>query len=96
MKPTALIAMMLACVVLAPSVSSAQVSCSREGLQRGIDLYVAAQTKGDTSGMPLAMGLGYIENHAAADITNGLIKTAMKVDHLAASSTWPRARRSRK
>ena len=81
MKPIALIAMVLTYAVFAPSVSSAQVSCSREGLQRGIDLYIAAQTKGDTSGMPLAMGLGYVENHAAADINNGLIKTAMKVDH---------------
>jgi hypothetical protein len=31
--------------------------------------------------MPLAMGLGYMENHAPADISTGVIKTPMKVDH---------------
>ena len=53
----------------------------REGLQRAVDLYIAAQTKGDTSGLPLATGLGYIENMAPAAIDKGLIKTAMKIDH---------------
>ena len=46
-----------------------------------MDLYVAAQTKGDTAGMPLATGLGYMENIAPADVNKGLIKTAMKIDH---------------
>jgi len=64
-----------------PRASFAQISCSREGLQRAVDLYVAAQTKGDTTGLPLAMGLGYFENHAAADIKTGLIKSAMKINH---------------
>ena len=81
MTRTVIIAIVLAGGVLAPSMSSAQVSCSREGLQRTVDLYVAAQTKGDTSGLPLANGLGYFENHAPADINTGVIKTAMKVDH---------------
>jgi hypothetical protein len=49
-------------------------------LQRAADLYVAAQTKGDTSGMPLATGLGYMENMAPADIDKGLIKTPMTID----------------
>jgi hypothetical protein len=71
----------LAGAMLAPTASFAQISCSREGLQRAVDLYIAAQTKGDTSGMPLAMGLGYMENVARADINNGLIKKAMKIDH---------------
>src|SRR5262245_34299591 len=31
--------------------------------------------------MPLAMGLGYMENAANANINDGLIKTAMKIDH---------------
>jgi hypothetical protein len=59
----------------------AQISCSRDGLQRAVDLYIAAQTKGDTSGLPLAMGLGYMENAAPANINNGLIKKPMKIDH---------------
>jgi hypothetical protein len=70
-----------AAAVLAPAAGFAQVSCSRDGLQRAVDLYIAAQTAGDTSGLPLAAGLGYVENHAPATIATGLIKTAMKIDH---------------
>ena len=81
MKRTAFIAIALAGGLLAPSTSFAQVSCSREGLQRAVDLYIAAQGKGDTSILPLANGLGYFENHAPADIGAGVIKTAMKIDH---------------
>ena len=67
--------------LLAPTTGFAQISCSREGLQRAVDLYIAAQTTGDTSGMPLATGLGYMENIAPADINTGVIKTPMKIDH---------------
>src|SRR5436190_18117900 len=82
MKRITFICMVLAAALLAPAVGFAQISCSREGLQRAVDLYIAAQTKGDTSGMPLAMGLGYMENAAPADINKGLIKTPMmKIDH---------------
>jgi len=76
-----LIGIVLTAALLAPSVSAAQVSCSRDGLQRATDLYIAAQSKGDTSGLPLATGLGYMENAALAKIDDGLIKTAMKIDH---------------
>ena len=81
MKRIALMWIVLTGVLLAPTAGFAQISCSREGLQRAVDLYIAAQTKGDTSGMPLAMGLGYMENVAPADINKGLIKTPMKIDH---------------
>jgi hypothetical protein len=81
MKRFALIGMVVAGVLLAPRATLAQVSCSREGLQRAIDLYIAAQTKGDTSGMPLANAVGYYENIVVTDINKGLIKTAMKIDH---------------
>jgi hypothetical protein len=81
MKRITLMWIVLAGALLAPTVASAQISCSREGLQRAVDLYIAAQTTGDTSGMPLAMGLGYMENVAPAAINNGLIKKAMKIDH---------------
>jgi hypothetical protein len=77
----ALVWMVLGGALLAPATSVAQVSCTREGLQRTVDLYVAAQAKGDTSGMPLAMGLGYVENMVPTDINTGLIKTPMKIDH---------------
>ena len=81
MKRIVLMWLVLTGALLAPTAGFAQVSCTREGLQRAVDLYIAAQTKGDTSGMPLAMGLGYMENVARADINNGLIKKAMKIDH---------------
>src|SRR5881392_1903810 len=81
MKRISVIWIVLIGALLAPTAGFAQISCSREGLQRAVDLYIAAQTKGDTSGMPLAMGLGYMENAANANINNGVIKMAMKIDH---------------
>jgi len=71
----------LVAALLVPETGLAQVSCTREGLQRAVDLYVAAQTSGDTSGLPLAMGLGYMENAAPAAIDAGLIRKPMKIDH---------------
>jgi hypothetical protein len=59
--------------MLVPDASFAQVSCTREGLQRAADLYIAAQTKGDTSGLPLATGLGYVENMTPVALDTGLI-----------------------
>jgi hypothetical protein len=81
MTRIALVGIVLTGALLAPAASFAQVSCSREGLQRAVDLYIAAQTKGDTSGLPLATGLGYMENIARASLDTGLIKTAMTIDH---------------
>jgi len=81
MKRIALMSIVLTGALVAPTTGFAQVSCTREGLQRAVDLYIAAQTKGDTSGMPLAAGLGYMENVARADIDKGLIKTPMTIDH---------------
>lgn len=71
----------LAGVLLAPAGSYAQISCTREGLQAATDLYAAAQTKGEISGLPLAKGLGYVENFKPIDIHEGLINKAMKIDH---------------
>jgi len=73
--------MALAGALLAPAISYAQVSCTREGLKAATDLYIAAQTKGDTADLPLAMGLGYVENFKTININEGLIKKAMKIDH---------------
>src|SRR5690242_18706988 len=81
MKRVAMIGTVLIGSLLAPASSFAQISCSREGLQRAIDLYVAAQSKGDTSGLPLAMGAGYAENAAPAKMDDGVIKKAMTIDH---------------
>jgi hypothetical protein len=71
----------LAAVLAAPATGFAQISCTRGGLQRAVDLYLEAQTKGDTSGLPLAKGLGYYENAVPFDIEMGLIRKAMKIDH---------------
>ena len=69
-------------VSLVPAASYAQqISCVRGGLQRAVNLYIDAQTKGDTSGLPLAMGLGYVENMVPTAIAEGLINTPMKIDH---------------
>jgi hypothetical protein len=81
MKSIALIWAVITVALLVPTTGFAQVSCTREGLQRAADLYIAAQSGGDTSGMPLARGLGYMENAALADINTGVIKTPMKIDH---------------
>jgi len=81
MTRVALMGIVLAGGLLAPTAGFAQVSCSREGLQRATDLYIAAQTAGDTSGLPLASGLGYMENMALADIDTGLIHKPMTIDH---------------
>jgi hypothetical protein len=81
MKRFALMGIVVAGALLAPQTALAQISCSRDGLQRAVDLYIAAQTKGDISGLPLPMGFGYVENHAPAKIDEGVIKTAMKIDH---------------
>jgi hypothetical protein len=50
-------------------------------LQRAVDLYIDAQTKGDTSALPLAAGIGYVENMERADIASGIVSTALKIDH---------------
>lgn len=80
MKRLSLMWIVLTGALFFPAAGFAQISCSREGLQRAIDLYIAAQTKGDTSGLPLANGLGYMENVAPFDINKGIIKTPMKID----------------
>jgi hypothetical protein len=72
---------MLSGVLLAPAASFAQVACTRDGLQAATDLYIAAQTKGDIAGLPLATGLGYVENFKTMNINEGLIQKAMKIDH---------------
>jgi hypothetical protein len=81
MKRTALVLVALVAALFKPTTGFAQISCSREGLQRAVDLYLAAQTKGDTSGLPLAPGLGYYENNVPAKIDDGLIRKPMAIDH---------------
>ena len=81
MRRTTFMWIVVSGAVLAPAVSSAQISCVRGGLQRAVDLYIAAQSSGDPSSMPLAAGLGYIENMELSDIDDGLISTPLVIDH---------------
>jgi hypothetical protein len=81
-KRFTLSSILLAAVSLAPAAGFAQqISCVRGGLQRAVDLYIEAQTQGDTSGLPLAAGLAYVENMERVDIATGLISTPLKIDH---------------
>jgi hypothetical protein len=80
--------LVISAALLAPAAGLAQpggvvreVSCARGGLQRAVDLYIEAQTKGDASVLPLANGLGYVENMKPVDIAQGLINTPLKIDH---------------
>jgi hypothetical protein len=70
----------LLAALLAPAPGFAQVACSRNGLQAATGLYLAAQTMGDPSGMPLAQGLAYIENLQVTDIKSGVIQKPLKID----------------
>jgi hypothetical protein len=82
MKHFALAFVVLSGVTLVPAIGAAQqISCVRGGLQRAVNLYIEAQTKGDTAGLPLANGIGYVENMERADIAMGLINTPLKIDH---------------
>lgn len=81
MKNTSVKWIVLASALLAPTISFAEISCTRTGLQRAVDLYLEAQAQGDISALPLAAGVGYIENIAPADINEGLINTPMEIDH---------------
>jgi len=54
--------------------------CTRAELQQAVDLYIAAQTKGDISGLPLANGVGYQENMKPADIKKSFVTKPLKID----------------
>ncbi len=73
--------MAVTATLLAPNLCYPQVSCTREGLKAATELYIAAQTTGDIAGLPLAKGLGYVENFKPINISDGLIMKAMKIDH---------------
>lgn len=81
MRRTTFTWIVLSGAVLAPTVGSAQVSCVRGGLQNAVDLYIAAQTSGDPSSLPLAAGLGYQENMQPADINEGMLSKPLEIDH---------------
>jgi len=79
--PMKLASLALLAALLTPGFSVAGVSCTRDGLQQAVDLYLAAQAKGDISGLPLAKNVGYWENLAAADIGKGFLGKVLEIDH---------------
>ena len=82
MRHFALASVVLSGVMLVPATGAAQqISCVRGGLQRAVNLYIEAQTKGDTAALPLADRVGYVENMERTDIAMGLINTPLKIDH---------------
>ncbi|HEX4137356.1 MAG TPA: hypothetical protein VHY84_22295 [Bryobacteraceae bacterium] len=80
MTRNVLLWIVLSGALLAPTTSFAQVACTRDGLQAATNLYLAAQGKGDPSGMPLAKGVAYIENMQVVDIKSGVIQKPLKID----------------
>lgn len=63
-----------------PAAAQGQIACTREGLQKATDLYLEAQSAGDTSRLPIAKGLAYIENLQGADIAAGVIRKPLRID----------------
>jgi hypothetical protein len=66
-------------ISFAQGFSQGELSCTRGGLKRAVDLYIQAQTKGDISILPLATGASYQENIAYTDIKKGIINEAMNI-----------------
>ncbi|MET0280598.1 MAG: hypothetical protein ABW278_05655 [Steroidobacteraceae bacterium] len=56
------------------------VSCTRGGLQHAVNLYLAAQAKGDISALPVATGLGYQENMQPGDLKTGFLSKPLHID----------------
>jgi hypothetical protein len=81
MKRISLVTIGLALCALPALSQAVEISCTRGGLTQAVNLYIAAQTKGDLSGLPLAKGRGYWENAAPADIQKGFLTKPMKIDH---------------
>ena len=81
MNRQSLLLVLLAGALMVPAACCAEISCTRDGLKAATDLYIAAQTKGDLSTLPLAPALAYIENFKLADLKTGFIQKPMKIDH---------------
>ena len=81
MRRFVFVALVLAGAALTPTAGFAQMSCSREGLQRAVDLYIAAQTKATRPLFRSRRASATWRTTRQADIASGLIKTAMKIDH---------------
>ena len=67
-------------IVQAASASANQAKgCTRAGLQAAVDSYLAAQTAGNASRMPLASKVKYVENMAEIKKERGLWNTPLPI-----------------
>ena len=57
-------------------------SCTRDSLKSMTDRYIAAQTKGDISSLPMVQGVHYIENMVSANIKESFLLKPMKFDYV--------------
>jgi hypothetical protein len=80
MKPTLLRVVVAAALVAVAAKASAQARCTRADLQKAVDSYITAQTRGQASAMSLARPLIYMEQMSNADIATGILKTPLKID----------------
>jgi hypothetical protein len=60
--------------------ATAQSSCTRADLQAAVDAYLAAQRTGSTASLPLAAQAKYIDNFAAAQLDQSILKSPLKID----------------
>jgi len=79
MRRFMLLAIISVLIIPVTGFAEGELSCTRGGLLRAVNLYIDAQTKGDISGLPLATGVAYQENIAHADIKNGIVNNAMNI-----------------
>ena len=76
-----IVGLALLCGVLAASSPSlAAAACSRASLQKAVDGYIAAQTKGQPGLISLTKSSRYIENRKDADLKTGVVSTPWKID----------------
>jgi hypothetical protein len=80
MRKTFLRIAVLAGLVVVAADASAQTRCTRADLQKAVDSYIAAQTKGQASLMSLAKPLSYMEQMRNADITTGILNRPLTID----------------
>jgi len=76
--PCVLIACWFALIV--PADARAQAACTRADLQSAVDSYLAAQAKGVTSTLRLALPVKYVENMQPSGLEVGIVRTPLKID----------------
>ena len=63
-----------------PTSSHAQARCTRGELEGAVNSYLAAQAKGVTATLRLAVPVKYIENMQESGLEKGIVRTPLKID----------------